>query len=49
MSDVAVGQHAFLSDCSTAALVTRAGSVDWLCLPRFDSAPVLARLLVLRV
>ena len=25
--------------------MTRAGSVDWLCLPRFDRAPVLARLL----
>ena len=41
----AVGEHAFLSDCRTSALVTRHGSVDWLCLPRFDSPPVLARLL----
>jgi GH15 family glucan-1,4-alpha-glucosidase len=37
--------HAFLSDCSSAALITRDGSVDWLCLPRFDSPAVLARLL----
>ena len=41
----AVEEHAFLSDCRTSALVTRHGSVDWLCLPRFDSPPVLARLL----
>ena len=41
----AVAEHAFLSDCRTSALVTRHGSVDWLCLPRFDSPPVLARLL----
>ena len=45
MSDVALDRHALLSDCGGAALVTDAGSVDWLCLSRFDDAPVLARLL----
>ena len=45
MSDIPIGQHAFLSDCGAAALVTSGGSVDWLCLPRFDSPSVLARLL----
>ena len=45
MSEVPVGDHALLSDCGAAALVTVAGSVDWLCLPRFDSAAVFARLL----
>jgi GH15 family glucan-1,4-alpha-glucosidase len=45
MSDVPLSQHALLSDCGAAALVTSGGSVDWLCLPRFDSAPVFARLL----
>ncbi len=45
MSDVPLDQHALLSDCGAAALVTSGGSVDWLCLPRFDSRPVFARLL----
>jgi len=45
MSDVPLHQHALLSDCGSAALVTSAGSVDWLCVPRFDSAPVFGRLL----
>ena len=45
MSNTPIDQHALLSDCGAAALVTSEGSVDWLCLPRFDSAPVLGRLL----
>ena len=45
MSRVPLAEHALLSDCGTAALVTTGGSVDWLCLPRFDSPAVFARLL----
>jgi alpha,alpha-trehalase len=40
-----IGEHAFLSDCHTGALVGPDGAVDWLCAPRFDGEPVFARLL----
>lgn len=37
--------YGFLSDCHSAALVSRQGSVDWWCVPRFDSPSVFAALL----
>src|SRR3954471_11426803 len=42
---VPIGDYGFLSDGEVSALVAPGGSVDWMCVPRFDSPSAFGRIL----
>lgn len=44
MNGISIGDHALMGDTRTAALISRRGEIDWMCVPRFDCDPIFGRL-----
>ncbi len=40
-----IADYAFLSDCHTCALIAPDGSIEWMCIPRFDAPSIFGSLL----
>ena len=40
-----IGDYAIIGDCCTAALITRAGAIEWLCVPNFSGPSIFAAIL----
>lgn len=45
MAPPTISDYGLIGDSRTAALVSAVGSIDWMCVPRFDASPLFSRLI----